>query len=359
MKKKVLITGPSLDQSDNVSGISSVVSNIIAHDDYVFYHFILGKTDKTARNWAWLFKQFLIPFQFCFYQLVFRPEITHINMPLNILAMIRDGLLIIIAFFFNTKTIIHLHGGHYLKKSPPGWGLHKFISSTFSLSSRIIVLSEIEKNWFINEFNIPNKKITVIENAVEIPEITLTRTLQKPITFLFIGRIVESKGIYFLAEAFENLKLNKKYKFKLLLAGSGPESDNLVPRLKNTLGDSFSYLGVVRNDQKDSAYLTSDFFILPSTNGEGLPMALLEAMSFGLVPLTTDDGAMGELVNDKTGFLIKKNSVTSLVSVLKKAIKSFEVGNYFDLAQNSRSLITQQYDVKSYLKKIGNAYDFK
>ena len=278
-------------------------------------------------------------------------------MPLNILAMIRDGLLIIIAFFFSTKTIIHLHGGYYLKKSPPGWGLHKFISSIFSLSSRIIVLSEIEKNWLINEFNIPNIKITVIENAVEIPEITLKRTLEKPITFLFIGRIVESKGIHILAEAFEYIKLNKKYNFKLLLAGSGPESDNLVQRLKNTLGDSFSYLGVVKNNQKDSAYLTSDFFILPSTNGEGLPMALLEAMSFGLVPLTTDDGAMGELVNNKTGFLIEKNSVDSLVSVLGRAIKSCEGGAYFNLAENSRSLITQQYDVKSYLKKLSDVYD--
>jgi len=354
--KKVIITGPSLDEDMNVSGISSVVENILASNDVIFYHFELGKSDSAIRNWKWIVKQLSLPFLFFYRQVIFRPDITHINMPLNVLAMARDGVMVILSVFFKTKTIVHLHGGRYLKKTPSGRFLRVYLSFILLLVSKVIVLSEEERLWLINEFGISSDKITVLVNAVMIPDIPSFRAPQTLVTILFLGRIVESKGIFLLAKALHELKTKTNLKFKFLLGGTGPEVDKIVLQFKKSLGDHFSYLGVLKGVEKEKAYLMSDVFVLPSIHGEGLPMALLEAMSYGLVPVTTEDGAMAELVNAKTGFLTNKSDVQMLMSQLESAIESFETGEYCSLSIESRDIIDKKYNVKKYIKEITNIY---
>ena len=352
--KKILITGPSLNELENVSGISSVVENILISNEFIFFHFKLGKPDKKTRNMVWFLNQLFIPCIFIYRLLKFKPSIVHINMPLNALAMIRDSVLALISFLSFRNIIIHFHGGKYIKNKNANFLLYCFMFFLSKITHRFITLSEDEKEWLETEFKINRKNISVLVNSVS-PQQIIAKESQKPV-ILFFGRIVISKGIEYLYEAIKLLK-TENINFKFLLAGSGPDSANFVKKMKDLLGESFEFLGVVSGSQKNSVFNKSDIFVLPSLYGEGLPMALLESMSYGVIPVTTSDGAMSELVNDTTGFIVKKSDSKMLSNTLKKIILLIKSGEQNNLRKNCTAMIKEKYDINNYHKKLSKIYN--
>ncbi|NJO25609.1 MAG: glycosyltransferase family 4 protein [Bacteroidia bacterium] len=102
---------------------------------------------------------------------------------------------------------------------------------------------------------------------------------------MFIGRISNTKGLDFIYTALSKLKkLNLNFKF--IMAGAGPQQNEYVQKFASLLGNNFEFKGVVSGQTKTALYQSCHVFLLPSLF-EGLPMSLLEAMSFGLVPVVT------------------------------------------------------------------------
>jgi len=132
---------------------------------------------------------------------------------------------------------------------------------------------------------------------------------------LFVGRLVERKGVIYLIEAFK--KILQKYKGQLFIVGGGPERGKLEERV-NKLGinGSVKFLGVISDDELDRLYKKADIFVLPACfdsrgDTEGLGVVLIEAMSYGIPVIGSNVGGIPDIVKHKeTGMLVpEKDSV--------------------------------------------------
>ena len=135
----------------------------------------------------------------------------------------------------------------------------------------------------------------------EAEEITRRFGLVKDSYMLFLGRLVPEKGIRYLIEAFKSVKTDKK----LVIAGGSSDTDDFVKELKDLAdGDSrILFTGFVQGKTLDELYSNAYLYCLPS-DLEGMPLSLLEAMSYGSCCLVSDIPECAEVVEEKALLLI-------------------------------------------------------
>ena len=111
---KILITAPSLNPLINVSGISSVVSNIIKYNkQHNFHHYVLGKQDKSLSNVVWLFQLLVKLLYFPFFLKNNSIELVHQNLPFNPKGVSREFIINYWCRLTGVPVIVHIHGGSY------------------------------------------------------------------------------------------------------------------------------------------------------------------------------------------------------------------------------------------------------
>ena len=209
----------------------------------------------------------------------------------------RSAIFVKIAKFFHKKVILHIHGGgfrEYYATNP------QKISSILNSCDCIITLTESWQN-FLKQIT-TCKHIEIIENIVAPPQSKAIPNDGK-LHLLFLGLISQQKGIYDLIEVIAGHKTEFDNKLILHIGGNG-EKEKLIDLIsKNGLASLVTYEGWVSGDQKNDLFNMSDAFILPSYT-EGLPVSILEAMSYGLPILSTPVGGIPEIVeNGVNGFL--------------------------------------------------------
>lgn len=220
-----------------------------------------------------------------------------------------------------------------------------------------IVQSSLEEETLKRKFNARN--ICVLPNCVELKEACeFNRTFVKDemLMLLFMGRISVDKGIEYIYQAFEFLK-QKSIKFKFIMAGKGPEQGLYVQKFDELLGEDFEFRGVVSGSQKTELLKMCNVFLLPSFF-EGLPMALLESMSFGLVPVTTNVGSIKYLINNgMNGIIVNKHSSKEIASAIEQL---FEDREYMrDLSTSARQYIFSNYDPDAYIARLNEIYNYE
>src|ERR1044072_6276509 len=111
---KILITAPSLDESQNVSGISTIVRQIVEHSSFDLRHFTAGRKVREKANAVWLVKQAALPARFFWRCLIERPDVVHINTALTDLSIWRDAALTRAAKLAGRRVVLSIHVGKYL-----------------------------------------------------------------------------------------------------------------------------------------------------------------------------------------------------------------------------------------------------
>lgn len=350
----ILITAPSLDTKNNVSGISSVVNNILATTDLDYIHFEVGKQDKEKRGLRWILKQFYLPIQLFIVFFKNKIDIFHLNAPLNKLSVIRDFTLLTVAKIFRKKTILHFHGGEFLIEIPENKFLLNFLKIYFMLGDKVITLSSYEKKLVSKNYNIPLEKIVPLENCV-IPLTNIVKEKKEKVRVIFLGRIVESKGINEIIESMKELYDFRK-DFEFFLYGTGPLENKINEELSFYMKESFKFMGIISGEEKNEAMIKSDIFILPSLYGEGLPIALLEAMNTENICIVTDDGSMATVINNnKNGFIVEKGNCKDLFEKLNTSVDLIVKGDK-TISNNSKNTILDKYNSSIYSKKLKKIY---
>ncbi len=351
----ILITAPSLDTKNNVSGISSVVNFIIDNNHgQVYKHFELGRRDNEKRNLWWFFGLIKTTFKWMFVVCSKKIKLVHFNFALSKASIIRDAPLVLFARLINKKMVIHLHGGDYLiKQEAPEW-MRFLLQKIFSGNIAVIVLSPVEQQALTKNYTVNN--IKVLPNCVDLKDaksFNRTYTPQKKLNLLFIGRISIHKGIEYIYQSLVLLK-NKGVSFKFYMAGTGQEEKEYVEKFSMLLKEDFEFKGVVSGLSKTVLYKNSDIFLLPSLF-EGLPMSLLESMSFGLVPIVTDVGSIKFVVKTgENGIMINQNPAADIA----QAVESFVNDNTFlqQLSKNASEFIFKNYDPDNYIAGLNSIY---
>ena len=353
--KSVIIVSPSLDAAHNVSGVSAVSNFIIKNNCHCkYYHFLQGKSDE-EEGLLKKVKRLLTTFKRWNNTLKLYPEaIVHYNFPLDAKSIIRDFFFIELAFKKKRKMVIHIHGGLYLFKKDKPFIINILLKRIFKLDFPFIVLSKKEKEEMERVYQVKN--ISVLPNCVDLNEASLYNRsiLDNRLEILYLGRIEPNKGIDYILKAAQVLK-EDKIDFLLHFAGAEQNGDDYILKFKKALGDKFVYEGIVAGDVKIELLKKCNVFLLPSFY-EGLPVSLLECMSFGMIPVTTNVGSIGNFVIDnETGLFVSVKDTESIVEALTRLSESSDLRN--QLSKNAREKIFTTLDPQKYVDNLNGIYE--
>jgi glycosyltransferase involved in cell wall biosynthesis len=351
----ILITAPHLNPSKNVSGIATVVSTIMEYNrQHHYFHYLLGRPNKPVSRVKWLAQLSKQLLAFPRFVKRHKIELVHQNLPFDPKGLVREYIINLWCRLLCLPVVLHVHGGEFLMNGTQNSLYRRIAKSLFKHSTKVVVLSEIERQSLHNLYNY--SPAVVLVNSIDAAKYKAEEKVpnQTKPTLLFLGRITESKGIEDMVEAFMLLK--KEMDFRFILCGAGSLEEYFKIKCKEILGNDFEFRGVVSGEEKINVIITSDFFILPSRYGEGLPMALLETMAAGVVPVVTDDASMKFVVqNEINGMQVAKQNPQHLYSQLKKIISDKEL--YRKLSRNAADTIAIQYDITDYIKKLNDIYN--
>lgn len=266
----------------------------------------------------------------------------------------RALILIIIVLIFRKPIILHSHGSgfHIFYAHQPSIS-RKLISYLFNKCHRFIVLSNSWKEFYIKTVGLEESKIVVLQNPVKFPSSIEYNKSLNTVKFLFLGRIGERKGAFELIKAFSLLPVEQRNLATLTIAGDGDaeEARNLVKELNLT--EKITILDWVNSEERDALLAESDTFILPSHN-EGLPMAMIEAMGFGLSIITTPVGGIPELIsNGDNGILVEPGNIQKLSSAMQSLIEDKELRNSLGIRAKES---VASLDIEKYCLSLKSVY---
>ncbi len=219
---------------------------------------------------------------------------------------------------FGKRCVATIHGLDFAReKWKSGLGSHYIkIGEKMAVkhASEIIVLSKGVQEYFWKTYK---RKTVFIPNGVsksqirEDKEITEKFGLKKDDYILFLGRIVPEKGLRYLVEAYGGLRTDKK----LVIAGGSSDTDEFTVELKKMAGENVIFTGFVAGKLREELYSNAYVYVLPS-DLEGMPLSLLEAMSYGNCCVVSDIEECAEVVEDKA-VVFRKSDVGDLKEKLQ------------------------------------------
>lgn len=252
-------------------------------------------------------------------------EIIHIH-GASYMSFYRKKIYIDIGKFFKKKVIYHIHGGEFQKFAKLEGA--KKISKTLNKCDTIIALSKTWKKYFENEFLCEN--VQIIPNIIEAPIVSKEKkNNENLIKFLFLGKICDSKGIFDLLEVINKNKEQWYGKFRLYVGGDGEINKLLNYISNNGLINLIHFKGWVDGDKKNYLLNTCDIYVLPSYH-EGLPISILEAMSYGMPIISSNVGGIPEIIDQKNGIIIEPGNKEALEKAINFFLRNDIIKDYQD-----------------------------
>ncbi|MFK5889553.1 MAG: glycosyltransferase family 4 protein [Flavobacteriaceae bacterium] len=263
-----------------------------------------------------------------------RPDVLHIH---AVGPMIMTPL----ARVLGLKVIVTNHGPDYERQK---WGksaksilkIGEFLGTKFA--NEVIVISKVINSILLKKYN--RKDCHLIYNGVNFPVIAKkddyikNLNLEKDNYFIAVGRFVEEKGFTDLIKAFSKIKTN----FKLVLVGDADHETDYSRNLKEAAVKAGVVLtGFIKGEKLNQIFSHARLFVMTSYH-EGLPISLLEAMSYNLEVLVSNIPANLEIELEKEAY--------------------FEVGNTKKLSLKLSRLLKSSKQKKDFSKKIDKDYNW-
>lgn len=228
---------------------------------------------------------------------------------------------------FGIKTVATIHGLDWARNGKWGSMASSFIKFgekvAVEFSNSMIVLSRHVQQYFLENYN---RETNLIPNGVNRPEkkaadiITSKYGLKGNDYILSLSRLTREKRIDLLIDAFKRLDTEKK----LVIAGGSSDSGEYVESLKKLAEDDarIMFTGFVQGDEMAELYSNAYLYCLPSEL-EGMPLSLLEAMSYGNCCLVSDIAENVDVVRDK-GVSFRTNDVDDLIRKMSELIENYD-----------------------------------
>lgn len=207
------------------------------------------------------------------------------------------------------------------------WNSKKMVIESAKQCDRLVSVDTNTANWFQTiDYNIGNKKFTVIPNYVDIEEFKPREDYTKvrnKIVIVYPRRLYKPRGVYIALKAAE--KLVKKYKnieFHFVGKGFKKETDDIDKLIKKYPKKVFRYSKSPFEMYK--VYKDADISLIPTLYSEGTSLSCLEAMASGNLVISTRIGGLSDLIiNGYNGYLIEPNE-EALYDTLEKVIDNYE-----------------------------------
>lgn len=229
-------------------------------------------------------------------------------------------MLALVARIRGVKAILFVRSGHFIDELQGSSSRRFFARLALRVPELIGAQGESWKDFY-RQLGVPEHKVKIVRNWLS-PDI---QPEGKPkfvkenaiVRFIFVGWLVEKKGVRELLEA--ALELSHKYKFELCLVGGGTLQDEVASFVAvNGLDGVVHSLGWQKPESVLSLLQSAHVFVLPS-KAEGFPNAMLEAMAMGLPLIVTDVGSVADsLVNGRNGVLLSESTAQQVAEAMER-----------------------------------------
>lgn len=362
---KVLMAAPYEVKGRYKGGIATVANMIISHSDELNRNgieLIRFETCRVMRNVA---KEGKLNFSNLTNSIaIYRelpkkvkeaaPSVLYYHSSIG-LALLKDLLAIChVKKMKNVKVIVHIHFAEY-KKIMTGIKivdslimnmLNKFVD-------RIVFLSKETEKEFVSH-GIDKKKCSVLYNfsTLEIDENELESKWEKEADItelLFVGSIDKRKGILDVLKCLSEMD-EENYRLHICGGFSDEKVKEEVETYRRKMGERLVFHGYVSGEDKKHIFLNSDVLLLPSY-GEGLPLVIMEAYHAGCAVVSTNVGAIPEILKRENGYMVEPGNLEQLKSVLhelmtdKEGIKEKQCYNAVEASEYTVERFIEKFSV--------------
>ncbi|MFV0363059.1 MAG: glycosyltransferase family 4 protein [Suipraeoptans sp.] len=339
---KVLMIGPGRDVR---GGITSVVNAY-------YLQGIEGEVDvkyiPTMEDGSKLRKLYIaVKAYFQFYFQIKEYDILHVHMAAQA-SFYRKYAFIKQAKRKNKKIIIHNHAADFddFFYNQSNDSERSKIIKCFEIADKVVVLSKEWANFFSKTI-CSKEKIEILHNGIIVPSYIKKDYANNNV--LFLGRLGGRKGIYDLLKIIPNI-ITEIPDVRFYIGGDGEIEKCEKYAIDTGCAHCIEFTGWLNPEQKAKYLEKCSIFVLPSYN-EGMPMALLEAMGYGLASISTNVGGIPQVIdNKKDGIIINPGNTNQLYHELlilleNKALKE-------KLGCLARKKICENYTIQSNLKQL-------
>jgi glycosyltransferase involved in cell wall biosynthesis len=307
---RILMIGTALDSH---GGMSRLQGNILANwpeSKYILEHLVTHRDVSSIRKFV-IFIQAVL--KFITKILFVRPDLIHIHFSVNA-SIYRKSVFILLSKFFGAKVVLHAHTGV----------LVEYISSLNFLARSFLAFSLKQADAFVAlaTQDIPKyqqyskNKPVFLRNPIEVGPAQSDLSQRIVVT---AGRLSEAKGSIDLLKAIPQI-YTATPDAHFIFAGNGDLESLRKMSCDLQVDQLITFTGWLGHDQLMEVYKSAGIFVLPSYH-EGMPLAILEAMSFGLPVVSTGVNGIPDVVLDgETGILVQPGDVDALTSAIIKLL---------------------------------------
>lgn len=254
------------------------------------------------------------------------------------------------------RTVVTIHGLDW-KRAKWGGFATKYLKfgerMVAKYADEVIVLSKNVQDYFKTTYG---RETVFIPNGIERPEIRQANEikkkwdLEKDSYILYLGRIVPEKGLHYLIEAFKNVDTNKK----LVIAGGASDTSEYMYNVKKIAKEDerIIFTNFVQGRVLEELYSNCFLYCLPS-DLEGMPISLLEAMSYGNCCVTSNIPECAEVL-EENGVLFKKSDIKHLRDRIQEKCNEAEVVQNYK--SNAADYICKKYNWDDVVNKTIDLY---
>ena len=270
---------------------------------------------------------------------------------------------------------LHIHFGHVPTQIGMYAALHYDCPFTFTVHANdlfqrpllyrskgnrakaVITISDFNKSQ-LTGYGIPENKILLVRCGVSHLDFEFQpkKVITAPFRIIVVARLVHKKGIDTLIHSIQQLK-DRGFDCLLEIIGDGPERDALESKVNSfRIEQNVNFRGSVTNHELPKYFSQQDIFVLPARKDkhgdmDGIPVVLMEAMSYGIPVISTNISGIPELVRDKkTGLLISPDSPGELTSAIVEIIEN--EGLRSEIISGARNIIENEFSFETNLNKL-------
>ena len=289
--------------------------------------------------------------RFRFEYLIRKNDILHVHMSSDN-SFYRKAVFIRKAYREKKKIIIHMHGSTFdlFYKERCSDAQKRQVREIFAMADKVIALSEDWKK-FLAESICDEQKIVVIYNAVNLPEPYEKDYSNRKL--LFLGILGQRKGTYDLIGVLPEL-FRKYPDAHVYFGGDGEREQAEKLCVEKGIADHVTFLGWVRGAEKERLLRECSVYVLP-TYHEGMPMSVLEAMSYGMAVVSTYVGGIPHIIADGVnGLLCQAGDQDKLREKLCDVLE--DSGRRYELGSRAREKIKREFDIVQVVGELRKLY---
>lgn len=269
-------------------------------------------------------------------------------------SVYRKSTFMLVCRAFRVPVVLHIHGGD----------LDRFYATLGDLRlralrwivggvSEVVVLGEYWRRFAIAQLRVPEERVSIVYNGVPRPPAMARRQNRPCCEMLFLGMVWPEKGIGELLTALALVR-GSGSDWHMTVAGIGELERYREQARALGIADRVDFPGWTDESATQELLERADIMVLPS-HFECLPMAVIEAMAYGIAVIATPVGAVEEaIVDGETGLLVPVGDVTSLAEAIKRLTENPQLRGR--LGANAQARFRETFDLDIFERRIREIY---